>query len=184
MIKTNKIATTLNRAYLATARSPSPKFPFGTSDTLQPLSETFLFCFEINLDLSLNRTPEHNLFVVAWVMIDRSVLGVDLMFVSLEEICESEPFPGFRVRSVNTRFMTLAYWEVGAGSVLPLHRHPHEQVMNVVEGVFELTVEDVTQRLESGVVAIIPPDAPHSGRAITDCSIIDVFYPIREDFIR
>ena len=65
----HKIATTLNRAYLATARSPSPKFPFGTSDTLQPLSETFLFYFEIDLDLSLNRTPEHNLFVVAWVMI-------------------------------------------------------------------------------------------------------------------
>ena len=79
--------------------------------------------------------------------------------------------------------MTLAYWQVGAGSVLPVHRHPHEQVMNVVKGKFELTIENATRRLESGVVAVIPPDAEHYGRAITDCFIIDVFYPIREDLV-
>jgi len=106
-----------------------------------------------------------------------------VLFVSLGGVCEEEPFSGFRVRFVHTRFMTLAYWRVRAGSVLPVHRHPHEQVMNVVEGTFELTVEKVTQWLESGVVAVIPPDAEHYGRAITDCLIIDVFYPIREDLL-
>jgi len=46
-----------------------------------------------------------------------------------------------------------------------------------------LTVEKVTRGLESGVVAVIPPDAKHYGRAITDCLIIDIFYPIREDLL-
>ncbi len=127
----------------------------------------------------------HKLFVAS-VMMDLlqgdDVLD-DVLFVSLEEVCESEPFSGFKVRFVHTRFMTLAYWQVGAGSVLPVHRHPHEQVMNVVKGKFELTIENATRRLESGVVAVIPPDAEHYGRAITDCFIIDVFYPIREDLV-
>jgi quercetin dioxygenase-like cupin family protein len=33
-----------------------------------------------------------------------------------------------------------------------------------------------------GAVAIIPPHVPHSGRAITDCRVIDVFYPTRDDY--
>ncbi|NOY99054.1 MAG: cupin domain-containing protein, partial [Chloroflexi bacterium] len=36
--------------------------------------------------------------------------------------------------------------------------------------------------LEPGAVAVIPPDVPHAGRAVTDCRIIDVFYPTREEY--
>jgi quercetin dioxygenase-like cupin family protein len=33
-----------------------------------------------------------------------------------------------------------------------------------------------------GTVCAIPPDARHSGRALTACRIMDVFYPVREDY--
>jgi quercetin dioxygenase-like cupin family protein len=105
-----------------------------------------------------------------------------MTFVHLDELEEREPVAGFRVRFVHTRNMTLAYWDIDAGASLPEHSHPHEQVANIIEGEFELSVSGVVKRMEEGSVAIIPPNAPHGGTAITYTRIIDVFYPIREDY--
>jgi quercetin dioxygenase-like cupin family protein len=54
--------------------------------------------------------------------------------------------------------------------------------MIVSEGEFELTVDGETEVLRPGVVAVIPSDAEHSGRALTDCRVIDIFHPVREDY--
>ena len=78
--------------------------------------------------------------------------------------------------------MTFAHWAVKAGAILPEHSHPHEQVANVITGEFELTIDGETVRLGPGGVGIIPSNSVHSGRAITDCHIIDAFHPIREDY--
>lgn len=102
--------------------------------------------------------------------------------IRLESIAEKELVPGFRVRFVHSQNMTFAYWNITAGAALPSHSHPHEQVANVIEGQFELTVDGESKQLEAGSVVVISSDAVHSGRAITDCRIIDVFYPVREDY--
>jgi len=78
--------------------------------------------------------------------------------------------------------MTVAYWDIEGGAAMPEHSHSHEQIVNLVEGEFELTVGDELRTLSPGTVAIIPPDVPHSGRAVTTCRIMDVFYPVREDY--
>jgi quercetin dioxygenase-like cupin family protein len=52
----------------------------------------------------------------------------------------------------------------------------------MIEGEFELIVNGESHLLGANDVFVIPSDAMHSGRAITDCKIIDVFYPIREDY--
>jgi quercetin dioxygenase-like cupin family protein len=93
-----------------------------------------------------------------------------------------EVFPGFRAQFVHSAFMTFAHWQIKAGALLPEHAHPHEQVVNMIDGEFELTIDSTTRRLGPGCVAVIPPQATHSGKALTDCRIIDVFYPIREDY--
>jgi len=93
-----------------------------------------------------------------------------------------EIVPGFTARFVHSEFMTFSYWEVKAGAVLPEHSHPHEQVANLLKGKFEMTVAGETRILEPGMVAVIPPEAKHSGRALADCYILDVFYPVREDY--
>jgi quercetin dioxygenase-like cupin family protein len=90
--------------------------------------------------------------------------------------------PGATVRFVHSDHMTLAYWEFEADTPLPEHAHPHEQVTNIITGTFELTIAGKAHRLEAGHVALIPPDARHSGRAITVCRVIDVFYPVREEY--
>lgn len=90
--------------------------------------------------------------------------------------------PGFVGRFVHSNTMTFALWEIAAGAVLPEHTHPHEQVALVQEGEFEMTVEGVTRRVLAGMVSVIPGNARHRGRAVTDCRILDVFYPVREDY--
>lgn len=103
-------------------------------------------------------------------------------FVSTDNLDRSEELPGFLGAFLHSDNMTVASWSVEAGSTFPEHAHPHEQISIVVEGEFELTLDGETDVLEPGRIAVIPADAPHSGRAVTDCEIIDVFSPVREDY--
>ena len=103
-------------------------------------------------------------------------------FVELDQSRAREIFPGFKARFVHSANMTFAHWAIKAGATLPEHAHVHEQVVNMIEGVFELTITGETRKLGQGSVAIIPSNALHSGKAITDCRIIDAFYPIRDDY--
>lgn len=103
-------------------------------------------------------------------------------FADLKEIAQRQPFAGFNVRFVHSQFMTFAHWDIDPGALLPEHSHPHEQVANVIAGEFELTINGESRILGPGMVGLIPPHAVHSGKAITRCHIIDVFYPIREDY--
>jgi quercetin dioxygenase-like cupin family protein len=106
----------------------------------------------------------------------------DMAFIELNDIEEKEIIPGYKARFVHSGNMTFAYWTITAGASLPDHSHPHEQVANVIEGEFELTVDGEPKVMTPGQVAVIPGGIPHRGTAITDCKIIDVFHPIREDY--
>ena len=103
-------------------------------------------------------------------------------YIDLETLPEAEPIPGLHVRFVHSEHMTLAYWRIDAGADLPVHSHPHEQVATLTEGELEMTVGGETRRLTPGIAAVIPSGVPHSARAITQCRLLDVFYPVREDF--
>ena len=103
-------------------------------------------------------------------------------FIDLNEVTQKEIIPGYRATFVHADHMTLAYWSVDAGAPIPEHAHSHEQVVNMLEGRFELTVEGETRVLKPGTVVVIPMNAKHSGVAVTDCRLLDVFYPVREDY--
>ncbi len=78
--------------------------------------------------------------------------------------------------------MTVIYWNVKAGSALIEHSHINEQISNFIEGEFELTIDGETKILGAGDLAVIKSQSIHSGKAITDCKIIDVLYPRREQY--
>jgi quercetin dioxygenase-like cupin family protein len=90
--------------------------------------------------------------------------------------------PGFHGRFIHSGSMTFALWDIEEGAVLPVHSHVHEQVVHLLEGRFEVTVDGVTSVLEAGMVGVIPPNAVHSGRALTACRIMDAFAPVRDDY--
>ncbi len=93
-----------------------------------------------------------------------------------------EIIPGFHGRFVHSDNATIAYWEIDAQAVLPEHQHHHEQVVHLLSGEFELTVAGKIINLTPGDVLLLQPHIPHAGRAITDCRIMDVFNPCRDDY--
>ena len=105
-----------------------------------------------------------------------------MIFNKLDDLEPKEIMPGFFGKFVHGNNVTMAYWEVKAGSTLPEHHHVHEQVTTLYAGEFELTVNGETRVLRLGEPVVIPSNATHSGRAITDCSITDVFSPIRPEY--
>jgi quercetin dioxygenase-like cupin family protein len=100
----------------------------------------------------------------------------------VESLTTRELVPGHHGRFIHSEHTTHVYWEIESGAELPEHSHPHEQVVNVLEGRYELLVDGEPHVLEAGDVLVIPGNAVHSGRSHTRCRILDVFSPVREEY--
>ncbi|MBT3313466.1 MAG: cupin domain-containing protein [Anaerolineae bacterium] len=105
-----------------------------------------------------------------------------MAFLDLLTLAEKEIVPGFHGKFAHTENMTASFWRIEAGAELPEHAHPQEQISVVVAGQFEMTLDGKKELLEKGKVALIPANVKHSGKALTDCEIMDVFYPVREGY--
>jgi quercetin dioxygenase-like cupin family protein len=103
-------------------------------------------------------------------------------YIELKNIGEKEIVKGFHARMAHSENMTFAFWRIEKGAELPAHSHVHEQAAIVLEGELELVVNGIPQRLTPGTVYVIPSNVPHGGKAIKECRVLDVFYPVREDY--
>lgn len=102
--------------------------------------------------------------------------------IELSSIEPKEIAKGYSARFIHTASMTFSYIDVTAGSVINEHSHINEQVSHVLEGTFRMTIEGVEHTFGPGSVCVIPPNVKHGGLAITDCRLLDVFNPVREDY--
>ena len=69
------------------------------------------------------------------------------------------------------------------GGVGALHSHPHVQSSYIASGVFDVTIDGVTQRIPAGGAYIVPSGKVHGVVAIEAGTLIDSFTPRREDFL-
>lgn len=102
--------------------------------------------------------------------------------IEIVTLPQKEIVKGFNAKFIHTDNLTLGYWDVEEGAILPMHAHFHEQITTVMEGRFELTIGDETKVYENGLVAVIPSNVVHGGRALTACKLFDIFSPVREDY--
>lgn len=70
-----------------------------------------------------------------------------------------------------------------AGAIGAQHSHPHIQCSYVESGEFLLTIDGRSETLTAGDSFLVPPDKLHDAVAVTDGVLIDVFTPMREDFL-
>ena len=104
------------------------------------------------------------------------------MNLNLANITAQEIIPGYHGKLIHTKNMSLAFWDVEKGAEIPEHSHMNEQVLHVLEGKFEFTLNGETKVYESGDIVIIPPHAPHSGKALSICKLSAIFSPTREEY--
>ena len=69
------------------------------------------------------------------------------------------------------------------GAVVHMHQHPHEQCTNLISGRCTCTVGDETKEINAGDSVMMGGYVPHEVIALEECLIIDVFAPMREDFV-
>lgn len=55
-------------------------------------------------------------------------------------------------------------------------------MMHVVSGRFEFEIEGEKRICEAGEVVCIASNQWHYGKALTDCVLMDVFTPVREEY--
>jgi quercetin dioxygenase-like cupin family protein len=111
--------------------------------------------------------PKSNLFFkeeeTQWEVVSE---GVQRQIVGYDE----------RIMMVNVKFEK--------GAIGSLHHHHHTQVTHIAEGAFEVTIEEEKRILKKGDSFIIPSNKIHGVVCLEAGILIDIFSPIREDFIK
>ena len=68
-------------------------------------------------------------------------------------------------------------------SALPSHKHPYEQTGYLVSGHIQLRIGAEQFDAKSGDSWCIPPNVEHGADIMEDTVAIEVFSPVREDYI-
>jgi quercetin dioxygenase-like cupin family protein len=106
-------------------------------------------------------------------------------FIDIQSITPHEVVPGCRLRTPYGENLMLSYLEMDQDAEIPLHDHPHEQAGILLQGKLKLTIGGETRIVEPRAMFIIPPNVPHRAVAIEGPAVVlDVFSPIREDYVR
>ena len=69
------------------------------------------------------------------------------------------------------------------GKSLPLHKHLNEQTGYLISGNIILNIDGKNFEMHAGDSWCIPGDTEHSAEVIENSIAIEVFYPIREDYL-
>jgi quercetin dioxygenase-like cupin family protein len=77
----------------------------------------------------------------------------------------------------------IAHVRLDKGSVVPQHSHVSEQISYILEGALEFTIGEKKLVIAAGEVLVIPPNVPHMAVALEDTLDIDIFSPIRQDWL-
>lgn len=102
------------------------------------------------------------------------------MFIDTSSLKTLEPLEGWKGKFFHTDEMSIMHYSVTAGALpIPNHHHPNEEVWNILEGTFEVTIDGDTKVVGPGDVAVVPKHATHSLVALETGRAIVVNYPHR-----
>ncbi len=102
-----------------------------------------------------------------WNLVENKLLGNDAV-----------------AEQVNGNNMTVCRYKINEKVSVPLHSHEYEQIIYVVQGQMNLTVEEKQISMKAGDIQVILSNEKH-GSQITGVpfQVIESYYPIRSDLL-
>ena len=106
------------------------------------------------------------------------------MFIENSEIPWEEVNKGVKrkLMAYDDKLMVVKV-EFEPGGIGVLHQHHHSQITHVESGKFEVQINGEKRVLVAGDAFYIPPNVEHGAVCLEAGVLIDVFSPMREDFV-
>jgi quercetin dioxygenase-like cupin family protein len=106
------------------------------------------------------------------------------LFYKVDDTGYKQVLPGIRLKTLVYGEKTLfSEFRMEANSVLPRHAHIHEQTGYLVAGRIRLTIGQQTFEAGPGDGWCIPGNTDHSAEILENSLAIEVFSPVREDYL-
>jgi quercetin dioxygenase-like cupin family protein len=77
----------------------------------------------------------------------------------------------------------MGQFTIAQGGKIPAHSHPHEQTGIMLSGKLRFTVDGEVVDVEAGDSWCLPGGVEHAAEALEDVVVIEVFSPVREDYL-
>lgn len=78
---------------------------------------------------------------------------------------------------------SMCEFRMPAGQALPFHSHPHEQAGYLVSGRLRLTIDGTAHDVGPGDAWCVSGGTVHGVDVLEDSVAIEVFSPVREDYL-
>jgi len=85
---------------------------------------------------------------------------------------------------IHTEQLTMARILLAKGAVVPLHQHEHEQIATCLSGRLRFVVAGEELVIGPAESVALPSGVPHEVEALEDSVALDVFAPVRDDWVR
>ena len=106
------------------------------------------------------------------------------MFKPQEDTGYRKVLDGIQMKTLVYGAQTLmAEFRLSQGADLPAHQHPHEQTGYLVSGRIDLTIDGTVHVVRPGDSWCIPGGVTHSAKVHEDAVAVEVFAPVREDYL-
>ncbi len=106
------------------------------------------------------------------------------MFYKEDQTGYKQVAPGIRLKTLVFGENTLlSEFRMEPNMILPKHSHAHEQTGYLVKGRIKLTIDQETFEAGPGDSWCIPGNTDHSAEILERSLAIEVFSPIREDYL-
>lgn len=111
-------------------------------------------------------------------------VNVSALVTDWTKIPVGEPAPGIKRQMVVGQNVMICRFTFEPFLVTPEHTHPHEQMTLVVKGRVRFFIDGVENIVVPGDVLHFPPHNRHGATMMDEeVVLIDIFSPIREDFL-
>ena len=99
------------------------------------------------------------------------------------DIAQEQINPDIKRQYLSGDRVTIARFELKRGGVVPRHAHENEQVSMVLSGALLFRIDGRETTIRGGEVMQIPGNVAHEVEVLEDALVIDVFSPVRQDWI-